>query len=265
MSILCADPVWSAYALADQQPQLAPYCRWLLSAQEDEPGVVLFFDGLTPPVLFAAGSSAGVAAALKGQGLPDAVYLSVLPEHLPGLAWHWEWGELRPMWRMVLVGPQPVGALPAGYHFRPLKQVDLSAVEALFAHGGPFTPDAFAAHQLELGPFYAAVDADGRLAAIGGTHVVDPQHAICALGNFYTRPDCRGQGLATALLGLLVAQLRASCITTIVLNVDQRNRAAERIYRRSGFAIHCGYFEGTATLRAPQGDFVGIDSRCGGG
>ena len=195
MSILCADPVWSAYALADQQPQLAPYCRWLLSAQEDEPGVVLFFDGLAPPVLFAAGSSAGVAAALKGQGLPDAVYLSVLPEHLPGLAWHWEWGELRPMWRMVLVGPQPVGALPAGYHFRPLKQVDLSAVEALFAHGGPFTPDAFAAHQLELGPFYAAVDADGRLAAIGGTHVVDPQHAICALGNFYTRPDCRGRWL----------------------------------------------------------------------
>ncbi|MCX6041478.1 MAG: hypothetical protein NTV69_10115 [Caldilinea sp.] len=170
MSILCADPVWSAYALADQQPQLAPYCRWLLSAQEDEPGVVLFFDGLAPPVLFAAGSSAGVAAALKGQRLPDAVYLSVLPEHLPGLAWHWEWGELRPMWRMVLVGPQPVVSLPAGYHFRPLKQVDLSAVEALFAHGGPFTPDAFAAHQLELGPFYAAVDADGRLAAIGGTH-----------------------------------------------------------------------------------------------
>jgi ribosomal protein S18 acetylase RimI-like enzyme len=100
----------------------------------------------------------------------------------------------------------------------------VAAVTALFAHGGAFTPDAFAAHQVESGVFYGVEDATGALAAVGGTHIVDYTRAqLAAIGNMYTRPDCRGRGFASAVLGAIVASLQADGVTTIVLNVDHRN------------------------------------------
>jgi GNAT superfamily N-acetyltransferase len=79
------------------------------------------------------------------------------------------------------------------------------AVTALFAHGGAFTPDAFAAHQVESGVFYGVEDATGALAAVGGTHIVDYTRGLAAIGNMYTRPDCRGRGFASAVLAAIVA------------------------------------------------------------
>ena len=68
------DGVWAVYALADLQPELAPYCRWFVHDDGATYAVALLFDGLEPPILFAAGEPAALAAALTGADLPTQVY-----------------------------------------------------------------------------------------------------------------------------------------------------------------------------------------------
>ena len=92
-------------------------------------------------------------------------------------------------------------------------------MRVLLAHGGPFTPDAFAEYQVKQGVFFGVEDGAGGLAAVGGTHIVDYTSGVAAIGNMYTRPDCRGRGYAGAILGAIVAKCaptgpRPSCSTS---------------------------------------------------
>ena len=279
-TLLADDPVWAAYAIADLQPTMTPYCRWFVHTDNGGNAVALCFDGLEPPILFTKGEPAALATALDGVALPASVYLSVREEHAPIIARWYDHHDRRCMWRMVLreasvergrggegetgsvrqqttsnlqspisqshnlpISPSPV------LHLRRLTGADVAAVKALFAHGGPFTPDAFAAHQVELGVFYGVEDEHGELAAVGGTHIVDYAARLAAIGNMYTRPDCRGRGYASAVLAAIVATLQANGVETIVLNVDHRNIGARRIYERFGFVVHCPYIEGVATAK----------------
>lgn len=254
--LLTDDPVWAVYALADLQPEMAPYCRWFIHDDGAAHAVALLFDGLAPPILFAAGDPAALAAALGAADLPDQVYLSIREEHAGAMTRWYDHHDVRHMWRMVLRDTPDArqGARECapgaedGFRRRRLTGADASAVQTLFRHGGPFTPDAFAAHQIELGVFYAIEDGEGELAAVGGTHIVDYTARLAAIGNMYTRPDCRGRGFATDVLAALVEDLHAAGVELIVLNVDQRNSAARRIYERFGFVVHCPYIEGVATL-----------------
>ncbi len=280
------DRVWAVYALADLQPELAPYCRWFTHADGDAGAVALLFDGLEPPILFAAGAPAALAAALTGADLPAQVYLSVREDHAATLAQWYDHHDVRHMWRMVLGGAREEGKrgrqgdnltrhaspvtgetgrrggdlqslnlqslnlpISPAFTLRRLTGADVPAVKALLAHGGPFTPDAFAAQQVEMGVFYGVEDDTGALAAVGGTHIVDYTARLAAIGNMYTRPDCRGRGFANAVLAAIVASLQADGVATIVLNVDQRNTGARRIYERFGFVAHCPYIEGVATAK----------------
>jgi GNAT superfamily N-acetyltransferase len=284
--LLADDPVWAAYAIADLQPAMTPYCRWFAHTGRDGDAVVLLFDGLEPPALFAEGDPAALETVLAGADLPPRVYLTMREEHVPIITRWYDHHDRRHMWRMVLGGakgegetgrqgdnltrhPSPVTGetgkegdnlqsrnlqspnLPISPDFAPrrLTGADVPAVTALFAHGGAFTPDAFAAHQVESGVFYGVEDATGALAAVGGTHIVDYTRGLAAIGNMYTRPDCRGRGFASAVLAAIVASLQADGVATIVLNVDQRNPGARRIYERFGFVVHCPYIEGVATAK----------------
>ncbi len=276
--LLADDPVWAAYAIADLQPAMTPYCRWFVHTEGDVHAVALLFAGLEPPILFAKGDPAALAMALDNAALPREVYLSARAEHAPILARWYDHHDVRWMWRMVLGGatgrhedmergktgerdtgivpgqttpnPQsPISHSPISHSLRRLTGADVAAVEMLFQHGGPFTPDAFAAHQIEMGVFYGVEDASGALAAVGGTHIVDYAARLAAIGNMYTRPDCRGRGLASAVLAAIVDSLQAEGVSTIVLNVDQRNDGARRIYERFGFVVHCPFIEGVATAK----------------
>ncbi|MCE7989807.1 MAG: GNAT family N-acetyltransferase [Caldilinea sp. CFX5] len=46
----------------------------------------------------------------------------------------------------------------------------------------------------------------------------------------YTHPARRGKGYARALLSAIVTELQTRIVTTIVLNVDERNATARRLY-----------------------------------
>ena len=247
--ILFADPIWAAYAIADLQPAFAPDCIWSLQTSAAGSSATLLYHGLATPVLFTLGEPTLVAATLgnwaaTGQ-LPARVDLAIRAEHETTVGqWFDGTDDRKPMLRMWLADASRVPAPTAGVVR--LQAADTARIQALYAHGGPFTPDAFAPGQVAQGVFFGAVAADNSLVAVGGTHLCDPGERLAAIGNMYTHPAHRGQGLAAQVLAAIVHALLDGGITTIVLNVNERNDGARRLYTHFGFAIHCPFIEGVA-------------------
>ena len=75
--ILLNDPIWSAYALADLEPEFAPHAEWLVSPQ----AVVLIYHGLTPPLLFATGDPDETNDLIKNRSM-DECQFALLPVFL---------------------------------------------------------------------------------------------------------------------------------------------------------------------------------------
>lgn len=245
--ILQTDPIWCAYALADLQPAFQPYCQWHPVQTEDGEGLALIFTALDPPILLTVGAVAAVAQALAQATLPPAVFISAQLEHLPVLKQFYDFGDnLHSMLRMTLPGniPMQMPDLPGLVRLGP---ADATRIEALYTHGGPYTPDAFAPYQLDAGVFYGVADADQTLVAVGGTHIVDWQEGVAAIGNMYTRLDQRGRGLAGVVLAAIVTELRSRGATNLVLNVNEQNIGAQKLYTRLGFYVHCPFVEGVGS------------------
>ena len=70
--------------------------------------------------------------------------------------------------------------------------------------------------------------------------------SVGAIGNVYTRPDCRGRGLAAEVTGAVARELQRRGTATIVLNVADSNGVARRVYERLGFVEYCVFHEGLA-------------------
>ncbi len=251
--ILSTDPNWAAYALADLQPRFAEHCQWSVAAVDKEnakvDGLVLFFDLLTPTAIVTVGDAAAVAAALAQADLPNEIYLNVQADHLPRVAKHYDFPEgTVAFYRMYL----PVAYTQTNWDTSGtirLRAPDADRLRQLYSHGGPHTPDAFDTYQLADGFFYGVADPDGALKAAGGTHIVDHEQSVAAIGNMYTRPDARGQGLGATVLRAIVAGMKSAHIQTIILNVNQHNEVAQRLYKRHGFEIHCPYWEGVGVRK----------------
>lgn len=247
--ILSSDRNWAAYALADLQPAFADDCVWHIGKSAEGEGVILLYSGLEPTILFVMGPVSAVAAALAQANLPERIYLNTRPEHLSLLTERYDLqGELHAMWRMVLVEAQAgKPALTDG--LVRLGEQDVVRIQELYGHGGPFTPDMFSAYQLKDGCFFGIEAADQTLLAVGGTHIIDWQAGIAAVGNMYTHPAHRGKGYARAILNVLVQTLQQGKIVTIVLNVDQRNQGARAIYEKLGFQVYTSFLEGVGVRR----------------
>lgn len=54
----------------------------------------------------------------------------------------------------------------------------------------------------------------------------------------YVAPQCRGNGLAPALIDRLIQQARATGLTVLTLSVTVGNTAARRLYLRAGFTVY---------------------------
>ena len=244
--ILARDPIWTAYALADLQPEFDPYCHWYRA----EDGIVLIFTGLEPPILLTVGPSAAVGKALKKAVLPDQVYVSTRIEHLPLVEALYDLSDdARPMLRMALQDTAVINAVAIDTETRSmvvrLTRKDEKEIDTLLQIGGPFTPDGYDPFQLENGVFFGIRGERGELLAMGGTHIVDWQQGIGTIGNMYTHPAHRGRGYGSTILQEVVATLLQQDVSNIVLNVDQRNAGAQRIYKRLGFVEHCPFMEGS--------------------
>jgi len=248
--ILQADPTWAAYALADLQPAFAPYCQWTVGQSDAGAGLVLLFTMLEPPILLTVGPAAAVATGLGQAQLPEKVFISAQEAHYPPLTTYYDFADrIQPMWRMVPVGPRPSVAPPLAGLVR-LTLADGERLRALYDHGGEFAPDFFDPYQLRDGVYFGVAGETGELFAAGGTHILDRQSGVAAIGNIYTRPDQRGQGYGSAIFQAISATLIAENYSNIFLNVNQRNTTARQLYQRYGFEIYCPFLEGVGIKRA---------------
>jgi ribosomal protein S18 acetylase RimI-like enzyme len=244
-AILNADPRWSVYALGDLAPGYFEHSRWYSTGS---PALILLYQAVTPPVLFALGDP-GEIATLAGEIVEPSVYLHVLPAAAEALAARYRPVSLRPMLRMVLepsrFRPEPGGdAVPLG-------KADAGRIERLYADGRESgeSPDFFYPSMLENGVFFGACEG-GELVAAAGTHLVAPEEGVGAIGNVYTRRDHRGRGHASRLTSAVAAELLRRNVRLVALNVSRANATAIRVYERLGFVRYCGYVEGRAKLHA---------------
>jgi ribosomal protein S18 acetylase RimI-like enzyme len=241
--LLETDRVWSVYALGDLATRRWPHGTWL-AAPDGPPALVLLYREFGTPVLLAVGAAEAVRPLLDEIDEPH-LYLHVRPEILDLLRPRYYLKDEADMWRMRLDPARfPTLATP---EVVPLGPSDLPALRQLFADGEPAgeVPHFFFADMLEDRAFFG-IWYDGALIAAGGTHLVEPAEGVAAIGNIYTRRDQRGRGLATRVTYAVTAELLRRGLPTLVLNVNQLNTAAVRVYERLGFERYCAFKEGEA-------------------
>lgn len=236
--LLTQDPIWSAYALADLEPEHQAFCTWSLQGKS----LLLIYRGLEPPVLFLEGDADDLSEMLQ-QIAAGTYQYSCRPNHLDLIQRAFQRHSSEAMWRMHYRVSSTRSDEIQHITIR-LKEDHLDEVQTLFA-GDPDAPDAFTPAQLSSGVFYGVYDGD-RLVAAAGTHVRSSRHKLAAIGNVFTHKAHRGKGLGSATTAAVVQGLLAEGIETIVLNVSQSNAAALKAYVRIGFHPHCAYCEGYA-------------------
>jgi ribosomal protein S18 acetylase RimI-like enzyme len=242
--LLQRDRPWAVYPLGDLAPGFFEHCRW--SRTDGEPAaLVMLYQAFSPAVLFALGAPERVAALLDELDPARPLYLHVRPEIVPLLEARYRLTGLTPMWRMLLdrgrFAPGDLGGV------MPLGPDDLDAVRRLYADGDAAgeAPHFFLPDMLSTGVFFG-IREGSELVAAAGTHLVVPQEGVAAVGNIYTRRDCRGRGLGGRVTAAVVAEVLRRGLETVALNVAQTNAMARRVYERLGFAVYCPFVEGQA-------------------
>ncbi len=233
---LNADREWSLYALADLDDELFAHCEWWAV----EGGLALVFRGIAIRPIFVMGDAASTRALLHALPEPSG-YLNLRAHHVDAAAGIYDYRERHEMRRMILEDfrPRPGDAEPLGPEHR-------GEIERLYA-SGEGGGVAFAPFQLLTGLF-RGIRREGRLVAVAGVQAASLQEGVAAIGNIFTHPDFRGQGLAQTATSAVVAAVKRG-IQTIGLNVESRNAPAIHAYERIGFRTRFPYFEGVADKR----------------
>jgi ribosomal protein S18 acetylase RimI-like enzyme len=228
------DPGWSVYALGDLAAPMFPKTSWF------EPDLTLILRDYGTAILFAIGS-ASVREAL--QSVDGSVHLQVQREALDEVSRHADVTSTCLMWRMIWT--RHVTPAPAATTAR-LGASDVSALQDLYADGQSSgeSPDFFFPSMVTDGVFHGIYEGP-VLVAVAGTHLVAREEGAAAIGNVYTRRDCRGRGLGRVVVNAVLADLAG--IETIGLNVRADNAGALHLYEALGFARHCQFYEGVAT------------------
>lgn len=235
--ILNRDRHWSIYALADLDDGMFEHCDWLALGDS----LALVFRAIAIQPIFVLGDAASTRTLLAA--LPHSSgYLNLKPDQLDAARGLWDFRECHPMRRMVLQDFAPrIGDA------EPLTAANLAEIERLYATG-PGGGFAFAPFQLATHMF-RGIHRGGELVAVAGVQAVSRNESVAAVGNIFTRPDCRGEGLAQIATSAVVAALLSDGIRTIGLNVVDTNAPAIHAYERIGFRTSFHYYEGHAVRR----------------
>jgi len=248
--ILRTDRRWAVYALADLAPEYSAPTRWHIAA-DGRPALLLVYRGFEPPVLFAHGAAADLAALLPEVGGEPEFYLSVRSEAAALLrASGYEIRDEKKMWRLVA---DPARFVPRAHTAERLGPADYEDLVSLHRDGDAAgeTPPFFDAGMLRHGVYYG-IREGGAIVAAAGTHVLAEQESVAGIGNVYTRRDRRGQGLGTQVTSAVTAELLRVGLRTVALNVGDSNPAAMGVYERLGFVRYCEYREGIASYRGAR-------------
>jgi ribosomal protein S18 acetylase RimI-like enzyme len=229
------DRDWALYALADLDDGLFSHCDWWGLGGD---GLALVFRAISIRPIVVFGDAPTARALLASLDAPSG-YLNLKPEQQESARGIYRFRERHQMCRMFLEAFAPrAGAT------EPLDASSLAHIERLYAtgDGGGI---AFAPFQLDTG-FFRGIRQGGELAAVAGVQVVSRNESVAAVGNIFTRPDCRGRGLAQIVTSAVVEALGEAGIQTIGLNVEASNTTAIQAYLRVGFHTRLEYCEGMA-------------------
>jgi ribosomal protein S18 acetylase RimI-like enzyme len=243
LAFLKRNRLYAAYAIGDLEPEMSQHTHWYVAeAAGQARSLALHFTAMDPDVLFLMGETPGLAIILGSALRPGRVYASAMPEHLSALRSYYRLGQPTRVIRMAL----DINAFrPVSGKVRRLSPAFTRQLERLYSMG---EGDAFSAYQVAQGVFYGVTDKD-RLVATAGTHILSETYGVAAVGNVFTHPEHRRQGLGTLCTNAVVQELLARRIRTIVLNVYEGNETALRLYQRMGFREHCRYIEVLAERR----------------
>jgi predicted GNAT family acetyltransferase len=138
-----------------------------------------------------------------------------------------------------------------------IRSVDISGVEALTEEEESgvadflvesFTNVRFESLAMRRRSFFGYKRSDGLL-SVAGTTFFSAKYGVAVIGPVATRPDSRGQGLATRTTARLCLELASLGAEVIGLHVRAQNVPAIRCYERLGFAVTTAFHSYEMTER----------------
>ena len=240
--LLRRDPIWSVYALGDLAAPMFPNTQWFT------PDVTLVLHAFGTTILFADGTGS-IREALDHVTWP--VHLQVREDALAEIERYAVVAHQRQMWRMSWNDRSATirrGGTLVPAQAQRLNATDVPALLRLYGDGEATgeEPDFFYPSMVTDGVFFGVYE-EGVLAAAAGTHLLSREEDVAAIGNVYTRRDCRGRGLGRIVTGSVLSAV--ADVETVGLNVRADNPPAIQLYESLGFVRHCQFYEGLATVR----------------
>lgn len=244
---LSEDRAFSSYALGHLEDSMFRRARFWIAKGDSGSAVVLHANAMGQ-TLYASGDAAAIDAVLSLHPGPRFSYLTTCsPDTLPILRRSYAITDVLHMNRMSVTSSafEPVEG-PA----QRLRGADVRALNALYSLERAGT---YSAQHLERGVYYGAFR-EGRMVAAAGTHVVAPNVGIAVVGNVFTHPGHRGQGLAELVTSKVTSEVFSRGCSLAALTVDPTNTPAVRAYARLGFQRGAAVVE----ARVRRRDLLGL-------
>ncbi len=92
-----------------------------------------------------------------------------------------------------------------------------------------------------LHPAWLTLVAETAGGELAGAAVLLCQRPVSSLASLAVAPAWRGCGIGSALLNDCILRCRGACANEVVLEVDEDNEPAMRLYRRFGFRPRRGF------------------------
>lgn len=245
--LLDHDRAYSAYALAQLDLRLFEDNEWwLASGPAGREALLVHSTSGLGNALFAIGDPEALDVAIGLHPGPRFSFGSLRLEHRAVAEKHYIMSRPQLMTRMSLTKEAFAPVTGAAVRLGPVELADVNKIYSI--EGGP---TAYRALHLEEGVYYG-VFVGGRLASIAGTHVVSRDEGVAVVGNVFTHPNYRGQGLATVATSAVTADLLRDC-ELVVLTVEAKNAPAVSIYTKLGYKAVCSLHETPLLRRDPVG------------
>ena len=233
---------YAAYALGQLQPELFARSEWWVARGAQGQALLLHSQGGLGNALFTLGSAEALEALLLLHPGPRHTFLTCHERHLETVRRHYELIEQGTMVRLLV---DRESFRPVEGEVRRLGGRDVLQINRLYRSEG--TLAFYTAENIDSAVYYGACE-EGRIVAVAGTHVASPEDEIAVVGNVFTHPAFRAQGLGTFVTSAVTKELLRSC-REVVLSVDPRNGPALRAYQRLGYREVGRLVEGAAVRR----------------
>ncbi|MGB2695075.1 MAG: GNAT family N-acetyltransferase [Dehalococcoidia bacterium] len=240
--ILTPYRAYAAYALGQLRPDLFAQSEWWVARGAHGQALLLHSKGGLGNALFALGTVDGLEALLRLHPGPNQTFLTCQLHQLEQVRRHYVLSERQSVLRLLA---DRESFRPVVGETRRLAGSDARRINQLYRLEG--TPAFYTARNVDEAVYYGAFR-HGRLAAVAGTHVVAPDEGIAVVGNVFTHPKFRNQGLGTLVTSAVTEHLLRTC-REAVLSVNPRNTPALLAYQRLGYREAGRMIEGTAARR----------------